>query len=224
VLRHGRFSFGAALSVRIKICGVRRAVDVAACAAVGVDAIGFNCWPGSPRYLAPGAAADLIAQVPSSILPVGVFVKASPEEVERTVAIAGFRAVQLHGDEDPSCYAHLSVEIIQVVRIRDPASLPTRPAHPCVARVLLDAHVAQFGGAGRSFDWTLVPMARGRLGREVLIGGGLTPANVLEAIRVGQPWGVDVASGVESSPGVKDPQKMQAFVAAVRAAQGDSSR
>jgi len=211
------------VSVRIKICGVRRPVDVAACVAAGVEAIGFNCWPSSPRYLTPGAAADLVKQVPSSILPVGVFVRASPEEVERAVSTAGFRAVQLHGDEDPSSYAHLSVEIIQVVRIRDPASLPAEPAHPRVARVLLDAHVAEFGGAGRSFDWTLVPMARRRLERDVVIGGGLTPANVREAIRVGQPWGVDVASGVESAPGIKDPQKLNAFVAAVRAA-GDSPR
>jgi len=212
------------VSVNIKICGVRRAVDIGTCVAAGVDAIGFNCWPGSPRYLTPGAAADLVAQVPSSILPVGVFVRASPAEVARTVAIAGFRAIQLHGDEDPSSYAHLSVEIIQVVRIQNSASLPARPAHPCVARVLLDAHVAEFGGAGRSFDWSLVPLAKGRLERDVVIGGGLTPANVLEAIRVGRPWGVDVASGVESAPGVKDPQKLKAFVAAVRAIPGGSSR
>ena len=212
------------MSVNIKICGVSRAVDVGTCVAAGVDAIGFNCWPGSPRYLTPGAAADLVAQVPSSIVPVGVFVKASPAEVARIVAIAGFRAIQLHGGEDPSGYAHLSVEIIQVVRIQDAASLPARPAHPCVARVLLDAHVAEFGGAGRSFDWRLVPLAKGRLERDVVIGGGLTPANVLEAIRVGRPFGVDVASGVESAPGVKDAQKLKAFVAAVRAIRGGSSR
>jgi phosphoribosylanthranilate isomerase len=211
------------VGVRIKICGVRRAVDVAACVAAGVNAIGFNCWPSSPRYLAPRAAAELVAQVPPSILSVGVFVTASPAEVERTVEITGFRAVQLHGDEDPSSYAHLPVEIIQVVRITDSVGLPKRPPPACVKRVLLDAHVAEFGGAGHSFDWGLVPMAKDRLEREVLIGGGLTPGNVREAIQVGQPWGVDVASGVEASPGVKDHRKIQAFVAAVRSAQRGQS-
>ncbi len=211
------------MSVRIKICGVRRAADVGACIAAGVEAIGFNCWPGSPRYVMPRAAADLVAEVPPSILPIGVFVKASPDEVERTVEIARFRGIQLHGDEDPARYAHLPVEIIQVIRIQDSTGMPERPPHRCVTRVLLDAHVAQFGGAGRSFDWKLVPLAKERLGREVMIGGGLTSENVLDAIRVGQPWGVDVASGVESSPGVKDHRKIHAFVAAVRSADGDQS-
>jgi phosphoribosylanthranilate isomerase len=209
------------VSVRIKICGVRRAADVEACIAAGVDAIGFNCWPGSPRYVMPRAAADLVAQVPRAILPIGVFVKASPDEVQRTVEIAQFRGIQLHGDEDPARYAHLAVEIIQVIRIQDSVVMPEHPPHSCVKRVLLDTHVAQFGGAGRSFDWNLVPLAKDRLKREVMIGGGLTSENVLDAIRLGRPWGVDVASGVESSPGVKDHRKIQAFVAAVRAAERD---
>ncbi len=210
------------MTVRIKVCGVRRAVDVSACIAAGVDAIGFNCWPGSPRYLAPEEAAAFVGSLPPSILRVGLFVKASPDEVARAVEVAGFRAVQLHGDEDPELYANVPAEIIQVIRVKDGAGLPTQPAHRAVRRVLLDAHVEGYGGSGRRFDWTLVPEVKRRLGREIIVGGGLTPDNVAEAIRIGQPWGVDVASGVESSPGVKDRHKLMAFVAAVRAAEGNT--
>ncbi len=208
------------MSVRIKICGVCRSEDVDTCVAAQVDAIGFNCWPSSPRYLRANDAAQLVSKLPASILPVGVFVKAPPEQVAETVRIAGFRAIQLHGDEDPMWYGHLPVEIIQVIRIKDRDGLPKRPAPPCVQRVLLDTHVEQFGGAGRTFDWGLVSLAKNRLRRDVLIGGGLTPDNVREAIRASRPWGVDVASGVEALPRAKDPQKIKAFVAAVRSAEG----
>ncbi len=209
------------MSVQIKICGVCRSADVDACVQAGVDAIGFNCWPGSPRYVRAHDAAWLVSNVPASILPVGVFVKASPEEVAETVRITRFRAIQLHGDEDPTSYAHLPVEIIQVIRIKDSDGLPHGPPPACVARVLLDSHVAQFGGVGRTFDWGLVSLAKDRLGCDVLIGGGLTPDNVGAAIRATQPWGVDVASGVESSPRVKDSQKIRDFVAAVRSAEAE---
>ena len=207
------------MSVRIKICGVCRSADVDACVQAGVDAIGFNCWPGSPRYLRAHDAAWLVSNLSASILPVGIFVKASPEDVAETVRITRFRAIQLHGDEDPTSYAHLPVEIIQVIRIKDRDGLPNQPAPACVARVLLDSHVAQFGGVGQAFDWGLVSLAKERLGREVMIGGGLTPDNVGAAIRASRPWGVDVASGVESSPRVKDPQKIRDFIAAVRSAE-----
>ena len=186
-----------------------------------MDAIGFNCWPRSPRYIRAHDAAWLVSNVPASILPVGVFVKASPEEVAETVRIARLRAIQLHGDEDPTSYAHLPVEIVQVIRIKDRDDLPEGPAPACVRRVLLDSHVAQFGGAGQTFDWALALLAKDRLGRDVMIGGGLTPGNVREAIRGARPWGVDVASGVESSPGVKDPGKIRDFVAAVRSAEAE---
>ena len=207
------------MSVRIKVCGVCRLPDVEASIEAGADAIGFNCWPGSPRYLKPDDAAKLVSKVPPSILTVGVFVKAPTQEVAESVRIAGFRAIQLHGDEDPTSYAHLPVEIIQVIRMKDGQALPSGPAPACVRRVLLDTHVAEFGGAGRTFDWTRAALARERLGRDVLIGGGLTADNVGEAIRLGRPWGVDVASGVESSPRAKDARKIRAFVAAVRAAE-----
>jgi len=207
--------------IRIKICGVCRSADVDACVEAGVDAIGFNCWPRSPRYIRAHDAAWLVSNVPASILPVGVFVKASPEEVAETARIARFRAIQLHGDEDPTSYAHLPVEIIQVIRMKEREGLPNRPAPACVHHVLLDSHVAQFGGAGQTFDWALALLAKDRLGRDVMIGGGLTPDNVREAIRGARPWGVDVASGVESSPGVKDPGKIRDFVAAVRSAEAE---
>lgn len=190
--------------------------------AAGVDAIGFNCWIWSPHYLGGRTSGLAGGELPPSILPVGVFVKASPDEVARAVEVAGFRAIQLHGDEDAQLYASIPAEIIQVIRMTDAAGLPTQAASRVVRRVLLDAHVDGYGGAGKSFDWKLVPEAKRRLQREVMVGGGLTADNVADAIRMGQPWGVDVASGVESSPGVKDRLKLIAFVAAVRAADGSA--
>jgi phosphoribosylanthranilate isomerase len=168
--------------------------------------------------LVPSAAAELVRTVPPSILTVGVFVGSTPQEVQRAVQVAGFRAVQLHGDEDPTDYAHLPVEIIQVVRMKQ-SVLPAQTIPPAVKWVLLDTHVESYGGAGQSFDWTVIPEAKRRLEREVIIGGGLTHQNVAEAIRIGRPWGVDVASGVESAPGVKDQAKLQAFVQAVLGAE-----
>lgn len=205
------------MGIRIKVCGLRRDADVQACVDAGVDAIGFNCWTRSPRYVSAEEAAKLAAGVPPSTLTVGVFVRATPEEVARVVAIAGFGAVQLHGDEDPELYASVPAQIIQVVRMKSLAALPGGPASPSTRLVLLDAHVDEFGGAGRSFDWSLVPEAKRRMQRDVIVGGGLSAENVAEAIRIGQPWGVDVASGVESSPGLKDHRRLNAFVAAARA-------
>lgn len=204
--------------LRVKICGVRTADDLQACLAAGADAIGFNFWPQSKRYLAPEQAAPLIKQLPPAVLPIGVFVGASPEEVAAAVRVSGVRAAQLHGGEDPAPYLALPVAIIPVVRMRDRSSLPSGPADPRVEVVLLDAHVEGFGGAGRQFDWSLVPEARRRLARPVLLAGGLTPENVGEAVCSARPWGVDVASGVESAPGIKDPAKVCAFVQAARAA------
>jgi phosphoribosylanthranilate isomerase len=183
--------------------------------AAGVDAVGFNFWPGSKRHVDVARAREIVAALPHGVLRVGVFVRATPEEVRATVAEVGLGAVQLHGDEDPADHAGASVPLWQVLRIE--SALPASVS-PRAAELLLDAKVEGFGGSGRSFDWSLARDAR-RFGLPFWLAGGLTPANVGEAIRLAQPTGVDVASGVESRPGVKDPARVRAFVAAVRAAE-----
>jgi phosphoribosylanthranilate isomerase len=205
-------------TVAIKICGLREPADVDACIALGVQMVGFNFWPKSRRRVAEDVARQLVARLPPTIEPVGVFVDAEPEEVARTVERVGLLAVQLHGNEDPEAYRDVGASLIQVVRVKPGAPLPVAVAGSA-DRVLLDAWVEGHGGAGVSFDWALVPRAREHLARPILLAGGLTPDNVAEAILRARPWGVDVASGVESVPGVKDHHKLRAFVEAVRQAE-----
>jgi phosphoribosylanthranilate isomerase len=200
---------------RIKICGITRLEDALTCVEAGVDAVGFNFWPGSKRHVAVARAAEIAAALPPGVLRVGVFVRAATLEVRDTVAAVGLGAVQLHGDEDPADYVGAGVPLWQVVRVDSslPGSVSAR-----AAEVMLDAKVEGFGGSGRSFDWSLAHAAR-RYGRPFWVAGGLTPANVGEAVRQARPSGVDVASGVEARAGVKDPALVRAFVAAVRLAE-----
>jgi phosphoribosylanthranilate isomerase len=200
---------------RIKVCGMTRLEDALDAVAAGVDAVGFNFWPGSKRHVEVARATEIAAALPPGVLRVGIFVRAAPAEVRATVAEVGLGAVQLHGDEDPAEYADAGVPLWQVLRVE--SSLPASVS-PRAAEVLLDARVEGFGGSGRSFDWTLARGAR-RFGLPFWLAGGLTPANVGEAIRRAEPPGVDVASGVESRPGLKDPALVRAFVLAVRAAE-----
>jgi len=205
------------MPTKVKVCGLTRAEDVLTCVEAGVDAVGFNFWPQSKRYLTLDAAERLAASVPAHVLRVGVFVRAPPAEVRIAVERARLGAVQLHGDEDPQDYVGVGAPLWQVVRISGPESLPGMPSRAAAA-VLLDAHVEGQGGRGRRFDWALVPWVRAwRL--PVWLAGGLTPENVGEAVVRAAPDGVDVASGVESAPGVKDKARVLAFVGAVRAAE-----
>ena len=203
------------MSTRIKVCGITRLEDALACVEAGVDAVGFNFWPGSKRHVAVAEAAEIAAALPPGILRVGVFVRARPSEVRSIVAGVGLGAVQLHGDEDPADYLEAGAPLWQVLRIE--SSLPGTVSSSA-AEVLLDAKAEGFGGSGRRFDWSLARGAR-RYGLPFWLAGGLTPANVGEAVRRAEPTGVDVASGVESRPRMKDPALVRAFVAAVRAAE-----
>ena len=203
------------MSTRIKVCGITRLEDALACVEAGVDAVGFNFWPGSKRHVAVAEAAEIAAALPPGILRVGVFVRARPSEVRSIVAAVGLGAVQLHGDEDPADYLEAGAPLWQVLRIE--SSLP-ETVSARAAEVLLDAKAEGFGGSGRSFDWSLARGAR-RYGLPFWLAGGLTSANVGEAVRQAEPTGVDVASGVESRPRMKDPALVRAFVAAVRAAE-----
>lgn len=203
------------MRTRVKVCGITRLDDALACVDAGVDVLGFNFWPGSKRNVTLVQAAEIARALPPGVLRVGVFVRAPPTEVRATVSAVGLGAVQLHGDEDPAAYAEAGAPLWQVLRI---ASVLPEAISAQASEVLLDAKVEGFGGAGRTFDWSLARGA-GRYGLPFWVAGGLTPANVGEAVRRAQPPGVDVASGVESRPGMKDRALVRAFVAAVRAAE-----
>jgi phosphoribosylanthranilate isomerase len=206
----------------VKICGVTTRADAAMAAAAGADAIGVNLWPGSKRYVSPAAAREVFAGVPDGVLRVGVFVNATAGEVAARLRELGLDRVQLHGDEAASDFADPATldptRIVRVVRVRDEASFAAEAGwRPGLW--LYDAHVDGFGGSGVRAPWPLIS-ARAR--RPFLLAGGLSPDNVAAGIAATRPDGVDVASGVEAAPGVKDPVKVAAFIAAARAALRDA--
>lgn len=206
------------MSVLVKICGVRRVEDAVAAADAGAGAVGLNFWRVGPRYLEPAAARAVADAVRGRLLVVGVFVDAPYEEIVDVDARVGLDRLQLHGGEPPELVARFAGKAYKALRVSCEADLAVLSAYggPCY---LLDTHVpGQVGGTGRSFDWALAAKAK-RYGR-IVLAGGLTSENVAEAVRAAQPYGVDVASGVETAPGVKDPAKIAAFVAAVRGGGG----
>jgi len=210
--------------VKIKICGITCLDDALAALDAGADMLGFNFYPPSPRHVERAACAELVGALRGrgyTATLVGVFVNAPPADVNRILDACGLDLAQLSGDEPPADLAFLGERAFKAIRPRDTAearilaaAYPIRGAPPAW---LLDASVGagQFGGTGQTGDWAA---ARGLAARQpILLAGGLRPENVAAAIAAVQPWGVDVASGVESSPGRKDEAKMKTFV---RAANG----
>lgn len=208
----------------IKICGVTLADDAARVAAAGVDYIGFNFWPKSKRYLdpvrAPMLAAAARASGPARI--VGVFVDANVDAVRAITSQVELDVIQLHGDEDAGDVQAIAdatkLPVWKAIAIAGATDLDRLEAWP-VEHILLDTPSAGRGGSGKTFDWTLAIEAHRRYpARRFVLAGGLDPHNVAAAIAAVSPWGVDVATGVEAGPGIKDPDKLAAFVAAVRSA------
>jgi phosphoribosylanthranilate isomerase len=210
------------MSFLIKICGITTAEDAAMVARAGADAIGVNLWPGSKRFVGD-AAADVLAAIPAGVLKFGIFVNASAKEVADRAALLGLDRVQLHGDERPEDFGSLpSAVVVRAIRVRDALSL-LEVDRWRADLFLYDAFVDGFGGAGVQAPWTTVAAAASA-GRPFLLAGGLDPGNVAQAIAATRPAGVDVASGVESAPGRKDPARVAAFVAAARAAAAANPR
>ena len=203
----------------VKICGITNRADAAAACEAGADALGFNFYPRSPRYIEPEAAHEIIARVPPSVLTVGVFVNAgAPEELARLAARAGVAAVQLHGDETPEyCTALTGWQVIKALRVGPdftPEQATRYPAHA----ILLDAYSAHaHGGTGRVFDWVHARCTRELVPR-LFLAGGLTAENVAAAVAAVEPYALDVCSGVESAPGRKDLAKLHAFMETARGA------
>lgn len=195
--------------MRFKVCGLTRREDVDAAVAAGAWALGFICWPGSPRYVEPTRIASLTQGVPDSVERIGVFVNATPEDVDRVVEAAGLTGVQLHGDlEDPVAYRRDGRRVIRSVSLTSDASVDAAIALPLDVLPLVDAHdPVKRGGTGQRADWSRA--ARVAAHRPVLLAGGITAAVVQDVARVVAPWGVDVSSGVEQAPGVKDVEKVR---------------
>ena len=195
---------------RIKFCGMVRDEDVDLAVSLGVDAVGFVLWAGSPRHVDTAEVARLTERLPASILPVGVFVDPTADEVTRAVD-AGIRAAQLHGlDQMPSW--PVPCELWMAARLVADGYAPV-VGEDCT--LVLDSHdPVRHGGTGRPIDWTRA--ARVAATRRVVLAGGLTAANVAEAIRMVRPYAVDVASGIEDRPGMKNGRAMRDFVAAAR--------
>jgi phosphoribosylanthranilate isomerase len=205
------------IMTKIKICGIKTAKDALAAMDAGADLIGFNFYPKSPRYIDLGICRDIMAIMRKygHITYVGVFVNASAPEIRATMDTCALTLAQLHGDEPAEMLKSLSGKAFKAFRgvPVDPDGF-TREGAPAL---LVDASVkGEFGGTGITADWD----SAAQLARQypILLAGGLTPENVAEAVQRVQPWGVDVASGVESAPGVKDLNKIKAFIKAVRSA------
>jgi len=199
---------------RIKICGITHLDDALMAIEAGADALGFVFVPHTPRYLHPEQARSIIDQLPPFITTVGLFVNAEQQGLEAIADGCRLNLIQLHGDEPPALCVALSRRVIKAFRVKDESSL-SRLSGYRVSAYLLDTYVkGAMGGTGKSFDWNLALKAKS-YGR-IILAGGLTPDNVASAVLQVRPYGVDVSSGVEASPGRKDPAKVKAFIRAVR--------
>ena len=205
------------MSLRIKICGITSHTDAFAAVEAGAHALGFMFYEGSPRAISPAAAAEVIRQLPPFVAKVGVFVDAPEEFIRQTISTCGLDTLQFHGGESSAFCSQFDLKIIKAFRVRGVEILRELPAYETSAW-LLDSFVPdQFGGTGAKFNWELASAAK-KLGRPIILAGGLTPENVGEAVRHVEPYAVDVSSGVEAKPGRKDHAKIRAFIeAALRA-------
>lgn len=201
---------------RIKICGITREADLEAALDAGADAIGFVLWPHSPRHVSIERAAELARRLPPFVMPVGLFVNSSQEELRRATAIIPQLLLQFHGDETPSVCDAAGRPYLRAARMAvgfDLLDFASR--YPNAQAILLDAHVEGYGGGGKVFDWSLIPP---NVPRPVVLSGGLHAGNVTEGIFRVRPWAVDVSSGVEQAKGIKDAAAIRRFCEAVREA------
>jgi phosphoribosylanthranilate isomerase len=212
---------------RIKICGITREQDLHAAVGLGADALGFVFYPNSPRYVTPAQAARLAAALPPFVSAVALFVNPTVEQVEEVARAAPVALVQFHGDETAAQCAAIAARVarpfVRAFRVKPDTSASDllecesayRAASPWFSGLLLDTFVDAYGGAGKVFDWSLIPK---ELAPRVVLSGGLSVHNATEAVVRVRPFAVDISSGVEQQKGIKDARKIAAFIAAVRAA------
>lgn len=200
---------------KVKICGITNLEDVLLCERFGADEIGLNFYPQSKRYVSPEEAGGLVKGLNSSVRRIGVFVNPTKEDILFARKLAGLDAVQLHGDETPEFVSEIrmdtDIEIIKAVRIRSTDDIANLREFNADA-ILLDTFSTNgIGGTGETFDWDIARRAS-QLVKKIYLAGGLNAANIRAAIQIVKPYAVDVASGVESSPGKKDAKKLEAFI------------
>ncbi|HEY6403852.1 MAG TPA: phosphoribosylanthranilate isomerase [Blastocatellia bacterium] len=197
------------MAVKLKVCGITSLEDARAAIDCGAEYLGFNFYAKSPRYIAPKSARAIIERLPDGIISVGVFVnEPRPEDVIEILRASGARVAQLHGDESPDYCASIGAErVIKALRINDEFDARRALDYPAAA-ILLDAYDAKlYGGTGKTANWEIAREAA-KLTR-IFLAGGLSPDNIVEAIRAVEPFAVDVNSGVEIAPGRKDSNKLQ---------------
>ena len=201
--------------VKVKICGMTNLKDVKVAVDGGVDAVGFIFYKKSPRSVTMQAVRKIVLELPPFVDSVGVFVNETAEQINKIADRCNLDRVQLHGNESPTFCKKIRRRVIKAIRVKDIQSLKKLSDYP-VSSFLLDTFSEdQYGGTGRVFDWNLAYPAK-KYG-PIILAGGLTPNNVRQAIQRIQPYGVDVCSGVESQPGIKDHKKMKAFLKNVKA-------
>ena len=203
---------------RVKFCGMTRARDVEAAVEIGASAVGFVCYPPSPRFVAPERLKDLAHRLPPFVTPVLLFVNATDDSIQRALEQVPNALLQFHGDETAAQCERFAQPHMRAIRMEDGVVLLDYERNNTSSIGLLaDTLVEGYGGGGRNFDWTRVPPASART-KPLVLAGGLTAANVGVAIASVRPFAVDVSSGIEASPGIKSIEKMSQFFAAVRAA------
>lgn len=197
-------------AVRVKICGLTRREDVMHAVAAGADALGFVFTPRSKRYVDNATAARLASAVPAFVSRVGLFMDQAAAEVEEVLARVPLSLLQFHGNESAAYCEQFGRPWIKAVSVTDSESVrAAENAFAGAAALLLDSHPAGgAGGTGQVFDWALVPAST----RPLVLAGGLNPGNVREAVRIIKPWAVDVSSGVEDGPGIKNAAKVEKFI------------
>ena len=206
--------------VRVKICGITSAADAQAAIEAGANLIGFNFYPKSPRHISENQAAEIRSKLPKKVKAVGIFVNWLPADVITLRSSVGLDAVQLHGNEPPEIVAEIApvVRVIKAFRVGSEFPITTLDEYSRAFAFLFDAvNTGQYGGTGRTTDWDVALQAS--LKHRIILAGGLKVDNVAAAVRIVRPYGIDVASGVESSPGKKDHDLLREFIKEVRRAE-----
>jgi len=205
------------MSVKVKICGITNGGDALAAVEAGADALGFMFYEKSPRHISFKVAREIIGLLPPFVATVGVFVNATEAVVRRGIVECGIDTLQFHGDETPEyCEKFRPLKVYKAFRIQGPESLESLSLYATNAWLLDSFAPDNRGGTGAKFNWELAVEAK-KLGRPVILAGGLTPDNVADAVRKVGPYAVDVSSGVESAPGKTDRRKLRAFINAAKA-------
>ncbi len=202
---------------RIKICGITRLEDALAASMLGVDAVGFVFYDRSPRYIDPQKAAGIVRRLPPFVSAVGLFVNPEQSWIAEVLHHCPLGVIQLHGDESPEFCASQRRRVLKAISVRSRDDVARIAHYNCPVLLDAPAPAGVYGGTGRRFNWSLLTDLRHE--HPLLLAGGITPGNVAEALSIREWFGIDVASGVEQSPGVKDAEKMRALVRAVQQAE-----